>query len=989
MRIRFPDSIELRFVAATTIILALAIATVTLLHVRDTRSEARATAAAHLAADARVLRANVVGEIHEYAQDIRVLANTPAIAAIQRALAHDGLDPESGDTLLAWRERLSEHFVAMLTGKSPYAEVRYLDSSGIELVRVERRAGRIEVITGTGALDAADREYFSTLRTMRPGDVNVVPIQLHAHRDETAQTPIVTFATPVNTADGGFAGAIITDIYGRDVLASFAAAGEGMSYLVDHTGQYIFHPTQPSLLPTSNGARLSLDDDFGPDVAERFAAGSGTFTASGRLFAQVPVEIPGVVTANRWWVLKEIALADLPVPSLVRPLSAAALLMVVGATVSYIMARGVSRSLRSSEERYQTSVAALAEGLVIYDARTRIVELNAEAARLLGSPRPELIGRAATARGIGVTWLTADGEPAEYAALPSVRAFQTGRAQRDQTVGIRRPDGSVVYARANAAPLPIEDSGEPAGVVVCYSDITQQLAAERSLRESEERYRTLTEISPSGIIVTSAESRVTFANPAACEMFGYSQGEFVGLDVFLLAPPDDRHKLDEARRARRGGDTSLRRYEGRWLRKDGSTIHVEIVTTPRIENGEVMGAFAQIRDITDEEQLKEQLLVSQKSEALGTLVAGVAHDFNNILTAIAGGISLARTEQPDSRWLDAAGESTDRAAKLVRQLLQFARHEAPDRAPLSLIDAVEECVAMIRETFDRRITIAVEADESLPLVDGDASQLQQVLMNLLVNARDAVLERAEQEAEGSDYRPRIELRLKAETVDASDGGEPRQQVVVSVTDNGVGIEDEVRDRIFDPFFTTKTVGEGTGLGLSTAYGIVAEHGGSLTVQSEAGKGTTFTFALLASAEDATDIADDKDLPPPPAERAKGSVLLVDDEPIILEIVEAALASHGYDVVAVSSGQDALHAMAGRRFDLAVLDVSMPAPDGWEVLAQMRQSSPETRVLMASGYAVEREVRERGASGFLEKPYRLDTLLRTVDGIIGEDAGSAT
>lgn len=518
----------------------------------------------------------------------------------------------------------------------------------------------------------------------------------------------------------------------------------------------------------------------------------------------------------------------------------------------------------------------------------------------------------------------------------------------------------------------------------------KQRLAEQALRRSEERLRTVFESSRTGMALLDGSGRVELFNSALCEMLGYTRREMRILRLSSILLPEDREVVFARIAAVAEGELATIQFEARLVRHDGQTIQVK-GTGSRIHlrDGNVR-VLIDMADVTDEKRLKEQLLVAQKSEALATLVAGVAHDFNNLLTIIGGNIELAQAEQPDSTWLKRADLATGRAAQLVRNLLQFARHGDAERAAISLAEVGNRVLALVSETLDRRISLDIEIVDAGPAVWADAGQVEQVILNLLVNARDAVMARVTADPEGSDYVPSVVMSVGMCSSDdcsrQADGC-----VAFVVRDNGIGMPPEVRERVFDPFFTTKGPGEGTGLGLSTAYGIVHDHGGALSVVSEVGEGTSFVMELPVATE-AELAANAVSVEPALAAAsggARGSVLLVDDEPLLLEIAEEALTREGYVVVAVPTGGDALRAITERRFDLALVDVAMPAPDGWDVLAGLQKSAPETRVVMASGHALGRQVEERGAAGFLQKPYGLRALLRAVQEHIGEPVGDAS
>lgn len=311
--------------------------------------------------------------------------------------------------------------------------------------------------------------------------------------------------------------------------------------------------------------------------------------------------------------------------------------------------------------------------------------------------------------------------------------------------------------------------------------------------------------------------------------------------------------------------------------------------------------------------------------------------------------------------------ATERAAGLVQQLLQFSRRDEAEHAVVDLRELVDHSIGRLRETVDRRIEVRRGGPDSGPLlVWADRGQLQQVLMNLLENAGDALGQRLSDEGQrATPAQIRVELSAPGAGL-----------IEMRVIDNGPGIAPEIRDRVFDPFFTTKGIGRSTGLGLSTAYGIVMEHGGQMRVESTVGEGTEIAIWLPVFSGETPNEGQPEPAAAPGRGR-KGRLLIVDDEPALLEIARRTLETAGYDVVSVESGREALALASMRRFDLLLLDVNVPASNGWEALDEILSHSPGQRVLMLSGSALDVEARQRGAAGLLLKPFDCESLLAAV------------
>ena len=627
--------------------------------------------------------------------------------------------------------------------------------------------------------------------------------------------------------------------------------------------------------------------------------------------------------------------------------------------------RGAERALRESEDRYRTVVEASQDGILVEDMEQRVIFANQAALEMLGYSLDEL-------RTLDPRQLVHPDDAGQLADWR--RNMDSNEASPRRYVGKRvRRDGSAFLAEVSVAPLVNE--GETTGAVVNVRDVTERVKAEAALRASEEKYRSLVGAMPDFIIRLARDGTYLDFHPGALAPY-VAPEEYLGKRLADVTPPDLAARAMTA--VARALDTREPQIIEHQLGSDGSKTEWESRFVP-LSHDEVLIIA---RDMTDQVRLKEQLLVAQKSEALGTLVAGVAHDFNNLLTGIGGSIELARMKPEERKWLDGAETATRRAAELIRKLLQFSRREPPARVAVDLRDIADETVTLAREMFDRRVTLEIDRGGPVPPVSADPGQIEQVLMNLLVNALDAVEERARSERDRT-YRPQIRVTIHVTAAATATEVEPRQDVVMSVIDNGVGISPDVRKRIFDPFFTTKDVGRGTGLGLSTAYGIVAEHGGSIEVTSTPGAGSTFAVVLPVGATGIAGIASSSagdGAASPPEAGGGGAVLVVDDEPLLLAAAERALIDAGYQVVAAAGGVAALRAVQEQTFHVAVVDVSMPVPDGWDVLSQIRDMAPETKVFMTSGYALEDETAERGGYAFIAKPYTLNQLVAAVDAV---------
>ncbi len=500
---------------------------------------------------------------------------------------------------------------------------------------------------------------------------------------------------------------------------------------------------------------------------------------------------------------------------------------------------------------------------------------------------------------------------------------------------------------------------------------------EQALRRSEARYRSLVQSSVYGIYRSSLEGRFLDMNPALVTMLGYSSPE----EVLLLDPEKDVFALseDHARLIEEFRKTSrLDGIEVKWKRKDGRIIMVRIsgrAVTSADEPADVLEAIAE--DVTDRRALEDQFRQAQKMEAVGRLAGGVAHDFNNLLMVISGYAEVILAELDSSSPLHEKGRAiqlaADRATTLTRQLLAFSRKQLLELKVVDVNAIVQDMERLVRPLIGENVELVTSLARDAVHTRADAGQLEQVLMNLVVNAKDAM------PAGG-----KLTIQTQISSVDERHRGGPQfirpgQYVLLSVSDTGTGMDRETQSRIFEPFFTTKEKGKGTGLGLSTVYGIVKQTGGYVMVQSEIGRGTTFHIYLPL-----TESSAEPHVAPVPEKACGGNetVLLVEDEESVRQLVRDTLTAKGYKVIEGENGEAGLAAAAREtgKIDLVITDVVMPGMGGREMVKELSASRPDTKVLYLSGYTEDAIISdgsiERGTA-FLQKPFTLQNLTRKV------------
>ena len=507
--------------------------------------------------------------------------------------------------------------------------------------------------------------------------------------------------------------------------------------------------------------------------------------------------------------------------------------------------------------------------------------------------------------------------------------------------------------------------------------LEDQQRAEAELRESEERYRVLAEAAQDAIFLIGPDFRYLYVNEFMARQGGRTVEMIVGQPLSELFPPEAA-AAQEAAIAQVFATGQMHEAEEK-VPLAGREVWFSTRLAPvRNAAGQVTAVMGLARDITEKKKLEAQFLRAQRLEGLGQLAGGVAHDLNNILAPILMAETLLREEIKEGgpqKLLDTIKSSAQRGADIIKQLLTFAKGVEGKMAPLQLRHLVKEMAKIIRETFPKSITLKTDTPKDLWLVNGDATPLHQVLMNLCVNARDAM-------PEGGTLAITVEnLHLDETGARLMPGTQAGPHVVLAVSDTGTGIPPEILDKIFDPFFTTKGPEKGTGLGLATVLGIVKSHGGFLDVVSQVGLGTQFKVYLPATA---ASISAPEKAPVPTAARGRGeAILLVEDEDAVRLVARQILERHGYQVLAAANGSEAIPLFTARRADirLVLTDMMMPFMDGPATIRALRNVDPQVKVIIMSGYASDpalEAAKRLGVLAILRKPFLRETLLQAID-----------
>ncbi|MGD9124978.1 MAG: PAS domain S-box protein, partial [Desulfarculaceae bacterium] len=631
---------------------------------------------------------------------------------------------------------------------------------------------------------------------------------------------------------------------------------------------------------------------------------------------------------------------------------------------------------RLSEEKFEKAFKASPIWVSITTVEEgRFLEVNDTFSSITGYNRQEALGRTSFELRF---WLDPERDRQRV-----MEEFRRQGYFRNLEVKMRYKDGKVHDMLWSADAIDYEE--QPCLINV-LTDITEIKRAERALAESEERMRAILEASPNPVVVYDTKGRTTFLNPAFTKVFGWEAVELLGKQVpFIPESEQESTQLRIEEMMTSGKSTTL---ESKRLTKQGDLLDVFIsASCIRNTQEEIIGSVVILTDITQRKNLEAQLRQAQKMEAIGTLAGGIAHDFNNILSAVVGYAELALEDAqeglPTPEDLKQIISAAQRAKDLTRQILTFSRKAETELRPLNLNQEVEHAAKLLKRTIPRMIEIDLSLTEDLATIRADVNQIEQILMNLGTNAKDAM-------PDGG--------RLKIQTENINITGNKRCSacgtafygdfVRLRVSDTGYGMEQQILEHIFEPFFTTKKVGEGTGLGLSTVFGIMKSHHGHIICNSAPGKGTTFDLYLPASTGEGSRRDEEKEFSGE-VPGGRETLLVVDDEKPIRDLAEKILTRRGYQVLRANSGERALdiYRQQIRDIDLVVLDISMPGMGGYKCLQALLAINPQAKVIIATGYSRNgplKQILASGAAGYVAKPFRKVELLRKVREVLDHE-----
>jgi PAS domain S-box-containing protein len=638
-------------------------------------------------------------------------------------------------------------------------------------------------------------------------------------------------------------------------------------------------------------------------------------------------------------------------------------------------ARHAREALLESEQLFRLAFENANIGVCLVDTQGRLIRVNSQMCEMIGYSQSELEGM--TVRDIT--------HPEDLGLSQYfIEGACSGKVDRDEfEKRYIHKQGHVIWGKVSSS-LVRDSQGNPVYFISHIQNITERKLAEEALRESEQRYRLLIEQSPVAIGILQ-DGVLVYVNPQFLKVFGYdSMHEVLGLPVEEFYSPEDRSLITQRGKDRLSGKPLPTHYEVKGLKKNGESFDLAVWPTVVDYDGKP-AILTFCADTTETKSLRSQLLQAQKMEAIGNLAGGVAHDFNNLLQVALGYSEILlvgkNPDHPDYDKLHTINATAKRGADLVQRLMVFSRKGDTKPRSLNLNHEVTQLKKLLERTIPKMIAIELSLESWLPVINADPVQVEQILLNLAVNARDAMPQ------EGGKLT--IETRkvmLDEEYCRTHLESKPGQYVMISVSDTGHGMSQETVQHIFEPFFTTKGEGKGTGLGLAMVYGIMKHHEGFINCYSEPGHGTTFRIYFpVVPTELEEDLEQESAVPQGGSE----TILLVDDEESLCDIGSQLLTRAGYTVLTATNGRDAIDLYRNQRGDisLVILDLIMPEMGGKECFQELAKIDSKVKVILSSGFLSNRtseETRVFGFRGLVEKPYNMRQLLGLVREVLDGD-----
>ncbi len=628
-------------------------------------------------------------------------------------------------------------------------------------------------------------------------------------------------------------------------------------------------------------------------------------------------------------------------------------------------------ALIESEQKLSLHIRQTPLAVIEWNTNMEVIDWNPSAERIFGFTSAEAVGRHAFELMI---------QEEQRAEMKDIwKKLLENKGSMRGLLSSSTKEGRRIYCEWYNTPL-VAQTGVVIGVASLILDITNRIEAETSLRNSEERYRLFFEEDLTGDYLSAPDGTLLACNPAFAKIFGFpSVDAALRTNIYQLYPDGQIRKslLVNLRKERK-----LDFHELELRRLDGKPVYIiENVVGAFDDAGELVEIKGYMFDNTERKRLERQLIQAQKMQSLGTLAAGVAHDFNNVLSILDGSLSLLRpniTDEGLHKYITMGEMAVQRGADVAGRLLTFARTEDLKLVPFRLDKVVQELTKVLNHTIDKKIIVDAEIPGDLPFIKGDQGQVYQMLLNMCINSRDALLDPDREETPGRISFSAVKVEGNS-LIDKFPEASDQLYVKVSISDNGMGMSDTVRQRIFDPFFTTKPIGKGTGLGLSVVYGMVKSHQGFIEVESSTGVGTTFDIYLPALVVEQTAQPDCSSVA---AARGSETILIVEDEEMMQTILSEMLKSHGYEVLQARDGVEGLTIFNQEcdRIGAVILDMGLPRLSGQELFKRMKHMRENVKVIVASGF-LEAELRESlytaGIKAFVQKPYKTKDMLTII------------
>jgi PAS domain S-box-containing protein len=630
----------------------------------------------------------------------------------------------------------------------------------------------------------------------------------------------------------------------------------------------------------------------------------------------------------------------------------------------------ITRSEEKQRQELSTILKTTPAAIFTTDMQRHIISWNKAAERITGYSADEVIGKPCIFQEIALNDFCHKCGPGRYAG-----------SELNQEITLRDKSGKERTVSLNASPL-VNKKNETVGAVESFWDITFRKETEKALKESEERFRSLVETTSDWVWEVDSEARFTYCSPVCESLYGYLPEELLGRSLFdiLVAPESAAEFKKQFQEVFKNG-TGFQGVERQVVRKDGELIYIETSGAPLKENGNrVVGFHGIDRDVTERKKMEAEKSImeeryhqGQKLEALGTLAGGIAHDFNNILTPIIGYAQIGELHLKKGRHdkiqecLTTIKESATAAAEMTKQILAYSRQQVLDTGRINVNTTVQNMSRMLNRLIREDIELEYDLAEDIWFTRADSGRLGQVLINLVVNAKDAIVESGRIVISTNN----VSIPESEPLLDAEKNYFSGSFVLMSVTDTGIGMDKKTQDRIFDPFFTTKPSGKGTGIGLSTVFGIVRQHGGHIILESLLGHGTTIKIYLPKEEEDkaGAEIADET------GEHHHGSetILLVEDNKEVLAAISVGLEAFGYKVVEANGSEEAVTIIqkSHEKLDMLLTDVVMPGLSGREVAETFRAQFETLPILFMSGHTSEIDpeaLQKIKKSYFIQKPF---------------------